>query len=92
MDGRRPVCLDAKNTVVISARHKYACGAVKLEERIRGDTGIHIPHMTIHSILAEDDYILRTPKKSRQHKWVRYERKHSNSMWHANYKQIDDKR
>ena len=79
-------------SAVISARHKYACGAVKLEDRIRDDTGIHIPHMTIHNILAEDDYILRTPKKSRQRKWVRYERKHSNSMWHTDYKQLDDKR
>ena len=92
MDGRRLACLDAKNTAVISARHKYACGAVKLEDRIRDDTGIRIPHMTIHNILAEDDCILRTPKKSRQRKWVRYERKHSNSMWHTDYKQLDDKR
>ena len=81
-----------EHSAVMSAHHKYACRAVKIEERIRDDTGIHIPHMTIHSILAEDDYTLRTPKKSRQCKWARYERKHSNSMWHTDYKQIDDKR
>ncbi len=45
-----------ENSVVISVRHKYACVAVKLEECIRDDSGVHIPHMTIHSILAEDDY------------------------------------
>ena len=81
-----------ERSAVISARHKCACGAVKLEERVRDGIGIHIPHMTIHNILAEDDYTLRTPKKSRQYKWVRYERKHSNSMWHTDYKQLDDKR
>ena len=86
MPGRR------EYSAVISARHKYVCGAVKLEDRIRDDTGIHILHMTIHSILTEDEYTLRTPKKSRQRKWVRYERKHSNSMWHTDYKQLDDKR
>ena len=92
LDGRIPVCLDAEHSAAISARYKYACGAVKLEERIRDDISIHIPHMTIHNILAEDDCTLRTPKKSRQCKRVRCERKHSNSMWHTNYKQLDDKR
>ena len=30
----------------------------------------------------------RQPKKSRKRKWVRYEREHSNSMWHTYWKQI----
>ena len=32
------------------------------------------------------------PKKSRRRKWIRYEREHSNSMWHTDYKQLDDGR
>ena len=32
------------------------------------------------------------PKKSGRRKWVLYERTHSNSMWHTDYKQLDDGR
>ena len=31
-------------------------------------------------------------RKQGRRKWVRYERKHSNSMWHTDYKQLDDGR
>ena len=37
--------------------------------------------------LASDE-----PKKKGRRKWVRYEREHSNSMWHTDYKQLDDGR
>ena len=37
--------------------------------------------------LASDE-----PKKKSGRKWVRYEREHSNSMWHTDYKQLDDGR
>ena len=32
------------------------------------------------------------PKKSGQRRWVRYERTYSNSMWHTDYKLLDDGR
>ena len=81
-----------EHSTAISARHKYACGAAKLEERIRNDICIPIPRITIHDILTEDNCTLRTSKKSGQCKWVRYERKYSNSMWHTDSKQLDDKK
>ena len=57
---------DTKNAAAISAHCKYACKVVKLEGHIRNDTGIHIPHMTTHNILAENEHALRTLKKLRQ--------------------------
>jgi len=32
------------------------------------------------------------PKKNRRRKWVRYERTYSNSMWHTDWKLLDDRR
>ena len=79
----------------IPGRQEHSCvlntqksKAVTMEEKIEDTTGIHIPHNTIHGILRDEGLALKQPKKSRQRKWVRYERKHSNSLWHTDYKQI----
>ena len=41
-------------------------------------------------MIEADDSACRS--KTGQRKWVKYERKYSNSMWHAGYKSLDDGR
>ena len=43
-------------------------------------------------MLMDEDLASENPKKSRRRKWVRFERTHSNSMWHTDYKLLDDGR
>jgi putative transposase len=62
---------------------------VFLEKTIEA-CGTHIPHNIIHHILREKGLASEQPKKQR--KWVRYERTYSNSMWHTDWKQLDDGR
>ena len=40
----------------------------------------------------ENDLASEERKKKQRRKWVRYERTYSNSMWHTDYKQLDDGR
>ena len=40
--------------------------------------------------MGAEDLAEKQDGKTGQRKWVRYEREHSNSMWHADYKQLDD--
>lgn len=47
-------------------------------------------HNKIHRILTQEGLARKEPKKSKQRKWVRWERKHSNSMWHTDYTEYDD--
>ena len=54
--------------------------------------GINISQRGIHRILLEAGSSERQPGKSGQRKWVRYERTYSNSMWHTDYKLLDDGR
>ena len=42
--------------------------------------------------VMENGLVVPSAAKSRRRKWIRYERKHSNSMWHTYYKQLDDGR
>lgn len=48
-------------------------------------------HNRIHGILREAKLSKREPKKSKTRKWVRYERHKANSLWHADWKKLDDK-
>ena len=83
---------EQETSIVVSAFEKYRCCAVFLEKTIVIDYAIHIPHNTIHHILREKGLASEQPKKSRKRKWVRYERTYSNSMWHTDWKQLDDGR
>jgi putative transposase len=78
-------------SIVVSAFEKYRCCAVFLEKTVDA-CGIHIPHNIIHHILRSKGLASEQPKKSRKRKWVRYERTYSNSMWHTDWKQLDDGR
>jgi len=85
------VITDQMMQTVQSAFEKFKCCAVFLEKITDAD-GIHIPHNTIHHILKEKGLASEQPKKSRKRKWVRYERTYSNSMWHTDWKLLDDGR
>ncbi len=45
-------------------------------------------HNKIHTVLREHGLAKREPKKARRRKWVRYEREHSMSLWHTDWKYL----
>ena len=81
-----------EHSAVLAAASSEAHGAVALERIMKSLRGIHIPHNALHRILKDADFAKTQPKKGQRRKWIRYERTYSNSMWHTNYKQLDDGR
>ena len=77
---------------MLTARTGDHLGTVRLHGIIKASTGIDIPCNTIHKMLRDENLAPENPKKSRRHKWIRFERTHSNSMWHTDYKLLDDGR
>ena len=61
-----------------------------LEEIIFAMEGVKISHNRIHRFLLEKGLAIKEPNKRKQRKWVRYERKHSMSLWHTDYKLLDN--
>ena len=53
---------------------------------------MNIPHGAIHAVLKDENMAETHPKKAKRRKWVRYEREHSNSLWHTDWKLLDDGR
>ena len=43
--------------------------------------GINVSHNKIHKLLTRLGMVNQEPKKARRNKYVRWERKHSNSLW-----------
>ncbi len=85
------VIADRMRTRVSEYFGQYRIGTVGIEKAL-DLRGIHIPHNTIHRIMRDGAMATKQPKKSRRLKWVRYERTHSNSLWHTDYKLLDDGR
>ena len=83
--------LDEKEIRIIKNTFKEVpLGAVKMEKYLK-NKGIRIPHNRIHKIMLQEKLARKEPKKSRRRKWVRYERRHSNSLWHTDFSDFGDK-
>ena len=83
--GRRPRPISKEERqIVLDVRKEHPLCAVILE-KILAYQGINISHNRIHKILKEEGLSMNHPKKQKQRKYVRYERKHSNSLWHTDW-------
>ena len=76
--------------IVKQTYEEFQVGATMIEQ-ILDEKGIHINHNRIHRIMLEEGLAKREQKKSRRRKWVRYERKHSNSLWHTDWFEYNGK-
>jgi len=83
--GRKPSLIsDEERRIVLEIRRQHPVCAVTLE-KILDREGIHIPHNRIHRILKEEGLSRNEPKKQKRRKWIRYERRHSTSLWHGDW-------
>jgi transposase InsO family protein len=64
--------------------------ALKMEKLLR-KKGLKVSHNKIHEVLKEGKLAKDEPKKKNQRKWVRYERKKANSLWHTDWTELDGK-
>ena len=79
----RPITNEERN-IVIQAYKEIITGATMIEQYL-DEKGIHINHNRIHKILLEAKLAREEQKKKHRRSWVRYERKHSLSLVHADW-------
>lgn len=72
---------------IIEAHQATDLGAVHLEKHLLKH-GTKIGHNRIHKVLKATKKAKDEPKKQKPRKWVRYEREHSMSLWHTDWKQL----
>jgi putative transposase len=90
--GRRPMPISIEDEKMVKEIYdEFPMGAVKIEKHLAWKGMRHIPHNRIHRILVSMGKVKKTDKKIRRKKWVRYERRHSNSLWHTDFCEIEGK-
>ena len=83
--GRKPKPIkDTEKQIVLEIRKQHPLAAVTLE-KILTEQGIYIGHNRIHQILKQEGIVKNEPHKQRRRTWIRYERRYSNSLWHADW-------
>lgn len=83
--GRKPKQItDEERNIVIQTYNEIRASATMIEQYL-DEKGIHIGHNRIHKILLEAKLAKEEHRKKNRRKWVRYERKHSNSLWHTDW-------
>jgi putative transposase len=83
--GRKPrPSTEYEVAMVLEVQKQMGFGATNIE-KVLLERGIRVPHNRIHRILLDNHLAKVETKKSRRRKWVRYERRHSNSLWHTDW-------
>ena len=77
--------------VVLDTCHCRPEGVLRTAKRLRRD-GYDISYAQVYAILKSKGLITTSPAKSKQRKWVRYERLYSNAMWHTDWHTMKDPR
>lgn len=86
---REPLSVKVVETI-LRENGELPCSALEMQERLRRRK-IKASHNKIHAVLREHGLAKREVKKSRKRKWVRYERHKANSLWHADFTELDGK-
>lgn len=90
--GRQLTPLNYEEIELISKIHEeFPMGATKIEKHLQWKGMQHIPHNRIHTILKVLGKVKTLDKKIRRKKWIRYQRDHSNSLWHTDYCELEEK-
>jgi putative transposase len=72
----------------VDYREKYKASCNTLEKLLLAKEGLSLAHNQIYKILTAKGMILKQKKKRKKNSWVRWERKHSLSLWQTDWKQL----
>lgn len=70
--------------LVIKTKKETGYGSRRIEG-VLGLRGTHVPHNKIHYVLSKAGLVDYNPKKGRRYNYIRWERKHSNSLWQTDF-------
>ena len=88
--GRKPQPLTIQEEqAVLNAHAEFGFGALSLENVLK--TRQPVSHNKIHAVLLKHGLAVADRKKQKKRKWVRWERRHSNSLWHADWQHFHGK-
>ena len=82
---------DAEAEMVRDTHRRWSDGVQPTVKRLRR-AGCNMGYTKVYRILKSNCLVTASPAKSRQRKWMRYERPYSNAMWHTDWHIMKDPR
>ena len=90
--GRKPSPpTDAEVQAVLKAHAAGPVGVARTSMNVR-DAGHIISDRRTYRIMKDNGLVVPSAAKSKRRKWIRYERKYSNAMWHTDWHEMKDGR
>ena len=78
-------------TAVLDHYDRMPAGVVRLACRIR-ETNQNKSFRDVYNIIKSENLVILSPVKSKRRKWVWYEHRYSNAMWHVDWHMIKNSR
>ncbi len=89
--GRPRLCITASRMRLVTWAHRRRpVGVVRTARDLRKNHDIS--YHAVYRILKKSGSVVPSAAKSRKRKWVRYERRYSNAMWHVDWHEMKDPR
>ncbi len=80
----------AQMRLVTEEHGRRPVGVVRTARSLRKSHDIS--YQTVYRILSKNGSVVHSAAKSRKRKWVRYERRYSNAMWHVDWHEMKEPR
>lgn len=78
-----------ERNAIIEASKKFGVGACYLVSILKRDYSVEkTNHMRIYRVLKEEGLLQSEARTRFKRKWIRYEREHSNSLWHVDWHEM----
>jgi putative transposase len=71
---------------------RFKVGACYLVPVLKRYYGIDTNHMRVYRVMKEEGLLYHKARKKVRRRWVRWEREHSNTLWHVDWHQMKDSR
>ncbi len=92
MPGKLRTLPTEEQTNVVLAAHRVMPAGVARITKYLNHKGIQISEKMVYTVMKENNMVIPSAAKSRRRKWIRYERRYSNAMWHTNWHTMKDPR
>lgn len=76
---------EEERDLVLAAEREHRLHPQALERLLATEYDLAVPHNQAWRVLKEVGLVVDSPKKQRRRKWVRFERRHANSLWQMDY-------
>ena len=89
--GRPPVTITASQIRLVTETYNDGpAGVTRTAKRLRSNHDIS--YNTVYRIMKKNGSVTASAAKSKRRKWVRFERRYSNAMWHVDWHEMKDPR